>query len=197
MLARVRVRGGGMSARTNPAQNLDGRTRTAQLADSIARNEPARLRAVASRHGVPTGELDDVVQSALADFVRAFPGPYDQAHALSYTFRCVQNRALKYHRWRARRQAPLVDLYVDDCGEADAIDAVGGSEPDPAERVLERDDYRRSLSRLYELPQELRQIVALRGLGYSGAEIAALTGQSHRAVRKRIESANRLLNCTS
>lgn len=181
-----------MSAQRHPAQAHD-RTRRAQLAERIARNEPARLQAVASRRGVPRGDLDDVVQSALVDFLRSFSGPYDQAHALSYLFRCVQNRALNYDRWRRRRRAPLVDLHGDDGDEPDRVDALAASRSDVLDRVLEREEHAAALARLGELPKELREVVSLRGLGYSTDEIAALTGRSHRGVRKRIERANRAL----
>lgn len=195
MLARVRVLGGGMSAQTNHAQRPDDQTRTAELADWIARNAPARLRAVAWRHGVPASELDDVVQSALTDFLRGFPGPHDTTHALSYTFRCVQNRSLKYHRWHRRRQVPLVDLSRpgDSRGGADALDTLAGEAADPLERVIDRENHGEALLILGELPAQLREIVALKGLGYSPAEVARMTGLSHRAVRKRIERANRFL----
>ncbi len=187
-----------MSAHSHHAQRPDDQVRTAELAEWIARNEPARLRAVARRYGVPASELDDVVQSALADFLRAFPGPHDTAHALSYTFRCVQNRSLKYHRWRGRRQAPLVDLSRPGDGEwqggPDPIDSLAGEAVDPLERVIDREDLGEALVLLSELPTQLRQVVALRGLGYSPAEVAALTGLSHRAVRKRIGRANRMLD---
>ena len=186
-----------MSAQTTPAQGPAHRTRNARLADWIARNESVRLHAVAKRYGVPRDELDDIVQAALGDFLRSFPGPYDQAHALSYTFRCVQNRALKYFRWYARRRAPIVDLSGDAegarLGDGDGMDSLPCEHADTLERVLEREDYLQRLDGLSQLPRELREIATLRAMGYAPTEIGTFTGLSHRAVRKRIERANRLL----
>jgi RNA polymerase sigma factor (sigma-70 family) len=183
-----------MSAQNSPSRQPGDQSHRARLAESLVRTETFRLSGVARRHGTPRDEIEDVIQSSLADFLRSFPGPYDQAHALSYLFRCVQNRALKYHRWHARRQAPLVNAREgDENAYADQVDTVAAGPANVLERVIEREDYRGEVGRLLDLPQELREVVALRGLGYSPAEIAGLTGVSHRAVRKRIERANRLL----
>jgi RNA polymerase sigma factor (sigma-70 family) len=184
-----------MSARPSHPQDPNRQSRNARLAEGIATNEMHRLRLVALRRGVPEDEVADVVQSALTDFLRAFPGPDDPSKALSYAFRCVHNRALKYARWRARRQAPLRDVAsLNPDGPADAMDAMANDGPDTLERVLEREDYRQELARLSELAPELRQVIALRGLGYAPGEIAELTGASLRSARKRIERANRKLS---
>src|SRR5436190_14573283 len=98
-----------MSDKQGARPALD-RARVARLCEWLAREESAYLARIARRNGVPRGEVEDVVQDALADVLRSFPGPDEPGKARSYAGKCVQSRAYKRHRRFVRKERALHPL---------------------------------------------------------------------------------------
>src|SRR4051794_14104022 len=84
--------------------------RNARLCDWLARDRRAKLVAIVHRHGIAPQDVDDVIQDALLDVLRSFPGPDHRDYASAYAARCVERRALKRHRRISRKEAPLSPL---------------------------------------------------------------------------------------
>jgi RNA polymerase sigma factor (sigma-70 family) len=173
------------------------RDRNARLVDYLARERWRWLCAVARRWGVEGHAVDDVVQSALLDVLRSFPGPDDSRHVAAYAARCVQTEAWKLHRRHARKEgrwAPLPERERNDrLGGVEQVEIADPESADPLESVIDAEATDEALIRLEELPDDQRAVVLLRAAGFESAEIAARLELSLRGVRKRIEKANRRL----
>lgn len=178
------------TARRDPERN-------ARLVDYLARKRWSWLCAVARRSGVASEGIDDVVQSALLDVLRSFPGPEEVGHVAAYAARCVQTEAWKLHRRRARKEGRLGRLAEQDRGDSlgtsQEIGVVDDTAPDPLESVIASEASREAVAVLQTLPEDQRGVLLLRAAGFDTAEIAERLELSVRGVRKRIEKANRRL----
>jgi RNA polymerase sigma factor (sigma-70 family) len=171
------------------------RKQNAQHAAWLASRESRYLARIAARRGAPPGEIADVVQDGLVDFLRSFPGPDDDPTKVrAFAGRCVERRALK--RWRrARRKedqlTTLSELDPGDRGVArrEASLADDGS-LDPLAAQLSREEAAEARELLGELPADQRMAVVLRAAGYSTEEICDRLGVSERGLRKRITKAH-------
>jgi RNA polymerase sigma factor (sigma-70 family) len=184
------------SPRTRSQEPRD-RERNVRLADWIAREAMTYLNVVARRAGAPEWQLDDVVQSGIADFLRGFPGPDVREKALAYCGRCVASQASKARRRFARKESHEAPVPEREGGEVlggvDEVTLRDGEGLDPAEAIVEHERLVELGRRLEELPEDQRAILFLGALGYGLEEIAKLRGLSVRQVRKRVEAANRRL----
>ncbi len=163
----------------------------------LVRKHHGRLRGVALRNGIAAQDAEDVIQTALANVLRSFPGPDERSAAFSYAARAVQNTALKAHRRAQRKESHNVAIGSErpegeePRGLVHALSDLSAG--DPLERAIEREAAEERSSRLAVLPSEQRMALALSAAGYGLAEIAAALGLSVRATRKRIEKGNRAL----
>jgi RNA polymerase sigma factor (sigma-70 family) len=180
-----------------PNERRRDEQRNARLANWIAREKASYLAAVAWRAGAPKWLSEDVVQSGLTSFVRAFPGPDIREAALAYCAKCVASEASKACRRYGRkesREAPMRTSERNDLvGTIEEIAMVDDDAADPADMVVERERLAALRELLGELPADQRAVVFLSAAGYAPREIAELRGLTERQVRKRIEKANRRL----
>lgn len=181
-----------MARPRTPSEKRPDSERNARLAEWLVREKGAYLRAVAVRAGAPAWQIEDVVQTALLNFYRAFPGPDSNEKALAYAAACVASATSKSRRRYARKESREAAMPARvDSGETLGI--VDHSAGDPADVVVERERVASLRERLAELPADQRAVILLAAAGYIPAEIAALRGLTVRQVRKRIEKANRTL----
>lgn len=171
--------------------------RNAAHVDYLARERYGWLCGLAQRWGTDADSVDDVVQSALLDVLRSFPGPHERSHVVAYAARCVRNRAFKLHRRHSRkesRNAPMpTRISSDRLGSEAEVALEDPSEPGPLELVIAAESEAQARERLAALPEDQLMVVVLVAAGYSHAEISERTGLSPRAIRKRIGRANRRL----
>lgn len=181
-----------MARPRTPSEHSPDSGPNARLADWIAREKGAYLRATARRAGAPEWKLEDVVQAGLLDFCRAFPGPDIREKALAYCAACVASEASKARRRYARKESNESAMPE----RAETFEPVALEDPaaaDPADAVIERERLAQLRERVQALPNDQRAVIVLAAAGYSPAEIAELRGLTVRQVRKRIEKANRRL----
>lgn len=184
------------SPRTNNNERVDVE-RNRAVVSRLAEEKQRELLAIARRNGVKADIAEDVVQTALLDVLRAFPGPDDPRQAYLYAARCVQNEARHVHRRFARKESRNVAMPAHTLkdlanGKRD-VALVDAEAEDPLERAMAREAIGERRERLLELPADQRAAVALSAAGFGTAEIGRLLGLSERAVRKRVERANRAL----
>jgi RNA polymerase sigma factor (sigma-70 family) len=163
----------------------------------LAHHQLRRLRLVARRWAIAEQDVDDVVQTALANVLRSFGGPDDEQSAFSYAARAVANTALKAHRRHARKESRNIGIaaQLDEDSRNEVWDGAlaDRTSGDPLERVVERESVHERVERLLGLTDEQRTALVLAAAGYGTAEIAAALGVSERVARKRIEFGNRAL----
>ena len=174
---------------TRTSENAE---RNARLCDWLARERRSKLAAIARRHGIARQDVEDVIQDALLDMLRSFPGPDHRDYASAYAARCVERRALNRRRRIARKEAPLSPL-PERVGERPARELADPRCVDPADLHLDREELRRPRERLLELPAEQRAAVVMRAAGGNTAEICRSLGVSPRRLRKLLGKANRQL----
>jgi RNA polymerase sigma factor (sigma-70 family) len=174
-----------------PSERNPDDERNTRLTEWLATEKRSYLRAVAVRSGAPEWQLADIVQSALLNFYRAFPGPDVREKALAYCAACVVSEVSKARRRYARKEIREHAMPEHESGEPVAIadDCV----EDPAEAAIEAERLASLRQRLAKLPADQRAVILLAAAGYGPAEIAQLQGLTVRQVRKRIEKANRAL----
>lgn len=154
------------------------------------------LRAFARQVGAPPNDVDDVVQSALVNFIRFYPGEAgDYQGAKRYLFSCIASATSKLHRRNFRKPTPAplpgVDRARDTLHPSKDTEQVSLlTAPGPDEIVIDRvlDAELRAL--LEHLPAEQTACLLLGAAGYGLAEIAERLGLSERQVRKRVGKAN-------
>ena len=173
--------------------------RNARLCDWLARERWSKLVAIAYRYGIQRQDIDDVVQDALLDVMRSFPGPDHRDYASAYAARCVERRALKRRRRIARKEAPLSRLPAVDAGGPEGATvngaALADSEAvDPADVCIDRAELQLPRELLLELPTDQRAAIVLRVAGAETAEICRSLEVSPRRLRKLIGKANRELD---
>lgn len=171
--------------------------KNAHLVDYLARERHAFLCAVARREGIEPQAVDDVVQSALFDVLRSFPGPHETHYATAYAARCVRSEAWKHHRRHARKESrnvpPNERERSDLLGTPVDLGLAEPSESDPLEIVIAGEASRDERELLMALPQDQRTVLLLIAAGLSHEEVAERLGISMRGVRKRVGRANRRL----
>jgi len=183
-----------MAKSTNPRVDEE---RNRRLTDHLARDRADFLALVARVAGARGDVVEDVVQSALLDVLRSFPGPDDRRAVAAYAARCVQHQVAKTRRRFDRKEshnAPMPDLRLKDTTETRIeVGLADGDAPDPADAALAREGASELLELVLELPLDQRAVLLLSAAGYGPSESAQILGLSERQVRKRIEKANREL----
>jgi hypothetical protein len=86
------------------------RAATGALLDRLAREEWARLAAIARAHGAERDAVADVVQAGLLAVLRSYRGPLEAESIRCYACRCVQTETWRLHRRRRRRESQDVGL---------------------------------------------------------------------------------------
>jgi RNA polymerase sigma factor (sigma-70 family) len=169
----------------------------AHLADFLARECRGFLCAVARRAGADEDSIDDVVQGALLDVLRSFPGPDEKGHVAAYAARCVQGRVWKLQRRHSRKEGrnrALPEFVATDRLGTSIEIAIGDpSAPESDELVEAAEGLAAKRELLMQLPEEQRAALLLSAAGFGTEEIAERLALSPRAVRKRVEKANRRL----
>jgi RNA polymerase sigma-70 factor (ECF subfamily) len=145
--------------------------------------------------------VDDVLQSLFASFFAAAPGtngpPRNSAELwnllVCFTMRKVANTAHHYQAQRRdiRREWPLVNRTTHDMaagpGWAEPVDFRSLS---PEDEAIAHDEFDRLLG---VLPEDLKQVFAMRLEGYTNAEIAARIGRVERTVELKMRVIRGLL----
>jgi RNA polymerase sigma factor (sigma-70 family) len=184
------------SPRTNQRHRVDVE-RNRAIVDRLAQERHRQLLAIARRGGVDADIAEDVVQTALLDVLRAFPGPDDPRQAYLYAARCVQNEASHARRRFARKESRNVampeSVLKDRANGKRDVALIDADASDPLELAIAREAVVERRQRLLELPADQRAVLALGAAGFGTAEIARMLGLSERGVRKRVERANRAL----
>jgi RNA polymerase sigma factor (sigma-70 family) len=151
-----------------------------ELASELYAERHDYLLAIARRNAHTEADAAEALQEAFASFLRAFD-PDGGAPPLAWL-----TLTLKRQCWRQRREAHLDRNYGQ---EAEAggqelgsfLEALTSLGPDPAERVLEREEGRRQLRRLK--PDE-RTALGMCAAGFSYAEIAERRGWTYTKVNR-------------
>lgn len=186
-----------MADREQPRSDRERGRRNRDWVEWLARERVLGLRIVARRNGIADQDAEDVVQTALANLLRSFPGPDDRDAVFSYACRAVQNTARKSHRRFQRKESHNLAIAGErddlETGERTVFAPSAPSDGDPLERVIEREAAGELRATLATLPTDQRTALALSAAGYSNAEIAEALGLSVRATRKRIGRGNRAL----
>lgn len=123
------------------------------------------------------GDVDLAADAVQHAFVKLCEEPHDslQGRIAPWLFRVCRNRAVDHLR-RAGREAAILD---DPAGMA----PVGGREPDPAVATERGDLAARLRELLRDLPAPQREAIDLWCEGFTGREIAAITGRTEGHVR--------------
>lgn len=153
-----------------------------QLATELFTDNHDYLLAIARKNAHTQADAEEALQEAFASFIAKFD-PNSGAPPLAWL-----TLTLKRQCWRQRREAHL-DRHVGQ--ETDGRRGEVGSsletlithEPDPAERVTEQDDARRSLAALK--PDE-RTALGMFAAGCCYAEIGELRGWTYTKVKRCI-----------
>jgi RNA polymerase sigma factor (sigma-70 family) len=171
--------------------------RNAHLVDYLARERYGWLCAIAQRWGASPQSVDDIVQSAMVDVLRSFPGPDERNLVAAYAARCVRNQVFKANRRHGRKESrnrPMPARAASDVGGTETEFGIAeASQPDPLELVIETESAEEARALLAELPEDQLTVLVLVAAGYGHAEIAERTGLSLRGVRKRVWKANQRL----
>jgi RNA polymerase sigma factor (sigma-70 family) len=143
-----------------------------ELASELYAQKHDYLLGIARRNAHTEADAADALQEAFASFVAKYD-PTRGAPPLAWL-----TLTLKRQCWRQRREAHLDRHYGQEAqtgGEelGSFLDALHSLEPDPAERVIERDEGRR---RLRHLKPDERTALGFFALGYSYQEIGELRG---------------------
>jgi RNA polymerase sigma factor (sigma-70 family) len=151
-----------------------------ELATELYAETHDYLLAIARRNAHSEADAAEALQEAFVSFIAHFD-PGRGAPPLAWL-----TLTLKRQCWRQRREAHLDR----NCGqEAESggeelgsfLEALTTLEPDPAERVIERDEGRRRLARL---KSDERTALGLRAAGLSYAEIGELRRWTHTKVNR-------------
>lgn len=183
-----------MANRPTPHRDPDN---NAALVEYLARERYTRLCAVARQAGAADDAVEDAVQGAMVDVLRSFRGPYDLGHGVAYAVRCVQTQVWKAHRRYQRKESRHAQaperVRADRLATTEEVGLADPSEPGPLEIAIASEAGERARELLEQLPADQGTVLVLGAAGFSSEEIAELTGLSQRAVRKRVEKANRRL----
>jgi DNA-directed RNA polymerase specialized sigma24 family protein len=164
-----------------------------RLAAEVRRRLDARILRCAG--------LEDVLQSLFASFFAADPGPNGPPRDRGELWRllvhftmCKVANTAEFHRAQRRdfrREAPLGVTVPDADGPgARPIEPEDGRVLDPADEVVARHEFARLLELL---PDDLREVFAMRLDGYTNAEIGAQIGRVERTVELKMRTIRGLL----
>jgi RNA polymerase sigma factor (sigma-70 family) len=151
-----------------------------RLAAELYATKRDYLLAIARKNAHTEADAEEALQEAFVSFIAKFD-PDRGAPPLAWL-----TLTLKRQCWRQRREAHL-DRH---CGQeaerggeepGSFIEALTNLEPDPAERVIDRDEGRRRLARLK--PDE-RTALGMRATGLSYAEIGERRGWTYTKVNR-------------
>jgi RNA polymerase sigma factor (sigma-70 family) len=151
-----------------------------KLATELFTDKHVYLLALARRNDHTEADAEEALQEAFASFIAKFD-PERGAPPLAWL-----TLTLRRQCWRQRREAHL-DRHVGQEAESGGeelgsfLDRLTSLEPEPAERVIEREDGRERLRRLK--PDE-RTALGMRAAGLSYKEIAELRGWTHTKVNR-------------
>jgi RNA polymerase sigma factor (sigma-70 family) len=153
-----------------------------RLANQIYDEKHDYLIAIARRNAHTEADAQEALQEAFVSFISHFD-PGRAAPPLAWL-----TLTLKRQCWRQRREAHL-DRIVGQEAEHGAgelgsfLEALSSLEPDPAERVIERDEGR---SRLRRLKPDERTALGMLAAGLSYKEIGQLRGWTYTKVNRCI-----------
>jgi RNA polymerase sigma-70 factor, ECF subfamily len=145
-------------------------------------------RQMSSLVGADRADLDDLVQIAAEQALRALPGFEGRAALSTWTYRICYATLLKHYRWRARWKrrfhltldGDLPERPADGHGAADIIEA--------AERI------QRLRAAVAALPPKRRAVVVLHDLeGLALTEVASIVGARMGTLKSRLRDGRRLL----
>ena len=185
--------------RNNRGERVDAELNRV-VVSRLAQERRPQLLAIARRSGVDSDSTEDVVQAALLDVLRSFPGPDDSRQAYLFAAKCVENQARHARRRFARKESQNVEFPTqtlkDFAGGKREVALVDRETTDPLELAVAREAAADRREKLLALPADQRAVLVLSAAGFRTAEIARLLGLSERGVRKRVERANRTLRKT-
>jgi DNA-directed RNA polymerase specialized sigma24 family protein len=146
-----------------------------QLATALYRERRGYLLSIARRNASGEADAEEALQEAFASFIAKFD-PDRGAPPLAWL-----TLTLKRECW-AKRRAQHLDRQVGQEAQSGGeelgsfLDALTSHEPDPAERVTERDQAR---WRFHYLKPDERVALLLQAAGYSYREIASRRGWTY------------------
>jgi RNA polymerase sigma factor (sigma-70 family) len=151
-----------------------------QLATQLFTDRHDYLLAIARRNAHTDADAAEALQEAFVSFIVKFD-PNRGAPPLAWL-----TLTLKRQCWRQRREAHLDRRHGQEAesgGEelGSFLEALSPLEPDPAERVAERDESR---LRLRRLKPDQRTALGMFTAGFSYAEIAELRGWTYTKVNR-------------
>jgi RNA polymerase sigma factor (sigma-70 family) len=160
-----------------------------ELATELYAERHDYLLAIARRNAHIEADATEALQEAFASFLRAFD-PDSGAPPLAWL-----TLTLKRQCWRQRREAHLDRHYGQEAetggeGLGSFLERLSSLEPDPAERVIEREEGRR---RLRCLKPDERTALGLRAAGLSYAEIAEHRGWTYTKVNRCLSEGRAVL----
>jgi RNA polymerase sigma factor (sigma-70 family) len=151
-----------------------------ELASQLFTDRHDYLLAIARRNAHTEADAAEALQEAFASFIAKFD-PSRGAPPLAWL-----TLTLKRQCWRQRREAHLDRHYGQEAetgGEelGSFLEGLTSLEPDPAERVIEREEGR---SRLRRLKPDERTALGMRAAGLSYAEIGGRRGWTYTKVNR-------------
>ena len=163
----------------------------------MSRDNDTLFQQVLDQHGPALARLagtyeheparaEDLYQEICLSIWKALPRWRGQSSIRTFIFRIAHNRGLT-HGWRESKHRALSLQEAQEAQEARDPNA------DAEEKVDRRQRRRHLFAAVRELPLGLRQTVALKLEGLSGAEIAEVLGLSPGAVRVRLHRAQKIL----
>ena len=175
------------SATSAPARRPDPVRLRGDEAALFAAQQAALWRAVRRAVHGPDSVIDDACQTAWTIMLRAQP---DRKTLLGWLVTVATHEA-----WRLsasdRRDCPLTRAEDADLSAMEAV----RDDRDPAGRAIARLDAQARLRAVAAtLPARQRDLIAWQAVGYSRAELAALTGATPSTVNRQLDCAKRRLD---
>jgi RNA polymerase sigma factor (sigma-70 family) len=151
-----------------------------QLATELFTDRRDYLLAIARKNAHTEADAEEALQEAFVSFIAKFD-PERGAPPLAWL-----TLTLKRQCWRQRREAHLDRHYgqqAESGGEelGSFLEALHSLEPDPAERLIERDEDHR---RLLRLKPDQCTALGMHAAGFSYAEIGESKGWTHTKVNR-------------
>ena len=178
MVARVRVRGGGMA--TQPQSPREKRRRRASALDQLLRGKRGALLRQARFHSRRIEDADDALSDACVQFLRFYDGPAGE-DALRWMLVVVKRAAWAIGRRAARREARLRSA------AAEPAISFTSERIGPAELIERTEDTERVIELIKQLKPDERTALILLGLGCSYVEIGELRGWTQSKVHRSIK----------
>jgi RNA polymerase sigma factor (sigma-70 family) len=144
--------------------------RRARILSELLSTHRAPLRRQAQRNSSRPDDVEDVLQDACLQFLRAYEGAEGE-HAVRWLMLAVKHCAWQRSA-RAGRDAPLELTTTDGLGAGEPCIAAFCERPGPAEHAERRERAATFFEALDALKPDHRTALLLLGLGYSYREIA-------------------------